>query len=105
MNNDSLSVFDMFKVGVGPSSSHTLGPWNAMLHFLGNRIGKGRIANIKKIDIELYGSLCKTGIGHGTDIAVMMGLLGEMPHISDTDLIGAKIQHIKSSKSLSLIHI
>ena len=102
MNSDSLSVFDMFKVGVGPSSSHTLGPWNAMLHFLGNKIGKGKISEIIKIEVILYGSLCKTGIGHGTDIAVMMGLLGELPHITDTELIGAKIQHIKSSKTINL---
>lgn len=102
MNHDTLSVFDMFKVGVGPSSSHTLGPWNAMLHFLGNKIGRGRVSKIKKINIELYGSLCKTGIGHGTDIAVMMGLLGELPYLTDTDLIGAKIQNIKASKTLNV---
>jgi L-serine dehydratase len=102
MNHDSLSVFDMFKVGVGPSSSHTLGPWNAMLHFLGNKIGKGQISQITSLHIELYGSLAKTGIGHGTDIAVMMGLLGEFPHVTDTDLIGAKIQNIKATKQLKL---
>lgn len=105
MNHDSLSVFDMFKVGVGPSSSHTLGPWNAMLHFLGNKLGKGCIPQIQSITIELYGSLAKTGIGHGTDIAVMMGLLGEFPHITDTDLIAARIQDIKASCRINLYGI
>ena len=95
----------MFKVGVGPSSSHTLGPWNAMLHFLGNKIGKGSISQIQAVTIELYGSLAKTGIGHGTDIAVMMGLLGEFPHITDTDLIGARIQDIKAGQRLNLYGI
>ena len=102
MNHDSLSVFDMFKVGVGPSSSHTLGPWNAALHFLGNKVGKGIIPQIESISIELYGSLAKTGVGHGTDIAVMMGLTGEYPHITDTDLIGARIQDIKASQRINL---
>jgi L-serine dehydratase len=105
MNQDSLSVFDMFKVGVGPSSSHTLGPWNAMLHFLGNKIGKGDIPKITKINILLYGSLAKTGVGHGTDVAVMMGLLGELPHLTDTDLIGARIQDVKASKKINLFGI
>ncbi len=102
MHHDSLSVFDMFKVGVGPSSSHTLGPWNAMLHFLGNKIGKGRVPSVQKISIELYGSLAKTGVGHGTDVAVLMGLLGELPQTTDTDLIAARIQDIKASGYLNL---
>jgi L-serine dehydratase len=102
MHHDSLSVFDMFKVGVGPSSSHTLGPWNAMLHFLGNKIGKGRISEVLNVKVELYGSLAKTGVGHGTDIAVMMGLLGELPQTTDTELIGARIQDIKATGSLNL---
>jgi L-serine dehydratase len=103
MNNDSISVFDMFKVGVGPSSSHTLGPWNAMLHFLGTKVGHGNIQKIKSLQIELYGSLAKTGIGHGTDIAVTMGLLGELPQTTDTDLLGARIQNVKASKTLNIL--
>lgn len=102
MQEDSLSVFDMFKVGVGPSSSHTLGPWNAMLHFIHKRLGAENWPKVKQIRLELYGSLAKTGIGHGTDIAVLMGLLDEDPKTTDTDLIGARIQDIKASQRILL---
>ena len=72
-----ISVFDMLKVGVGPSSSHTLGPWRAAEHFvstLGDRLG-----DVVRVRVELFGSLAKTGRGHGTGIAVMMGLAGHDP--------------------------
>jgi len=97
---ESISVFDMFKIGVGPSSSHTLGPWNAMLHFINEKIAHPD--KIQKIRVELFGSLSKTGIGHGTDIAILLGLSGEIPRSIDTDLIGAKIQDIKASKRIKI---
>lgn len=72
---EQISVFDIFKIGVGPSSSHTMGPWIAALYFL-DKIGD---RSIESVNVKLYGSLAKTGRGHGTDIAVMLGLMGHHP--------------------------
>ena len=72
---ERISVFDIFKIGVGPSSSHTMGPWVAALRFL----EKTAIQEVTSIHVRLYGSLAKTGRGHGTDIAVMLGLCGHHP--------------------------
>jgi len=66
-----ISVFDMFKIGIGPSSSHTLGPWKAALAFVEELKENLGLENIKTIEVQLYGSLALTGIGHGTDIAVL----------------------------------
>ena len=90
-----ISVFDMFKIGVGPSSSHTLGPWKAALHCMQQFQLKNEIAQITHIQILLYGSLAKTGKGHGSDMAVLMGLLGENPISTDIHLISTKIEEIK----------
>ncbi|WP_298390329.1 serine dehydratase beta chain, partial [Hydrotalea sp.] len=76
---ESISVFDIFKIGVGPSSSHTLGPWKAALQCIANIQKKDSLAAVEKMQVLLYGSLAKTGHGHGSDIAVMMGLCGEDP--------------------------
>jgi hypothetical protein len=70
---ECISVFDMLKIGVGPSSSHTLGPWKAALLFL-NEIGPERIELVEGIRVGLYGSLSLTGKGHATDLALMLGL-------------------------------
>ena len=99
MNKEQLSVFDIFKIGVGPSSSHTLGPWRAAERFL-REIGD--ISKIEKVQIKLYGSLAKTGKGHGTDIAVMMGLSGADPVTFDTTLLTPTIDGIKLSGKLNL---
>ncbi|NQX99211.1 MAG: L-serine ammonia-lyase, partial [Flavobacteriales bacterium] len=69
---EQISVFDIFKIGVGPSSSHTMGPWVAAQLFL-EKINSEELNSIK---VKLYGSLSKTGKGHGTDIAVQLGLAG-----------------------------
>ena len=74
---EQISVFDMFKIGVGPSSSHTLGPWRAALRCIDTIQSKSSFNQIASITVLLYGSLAKTGKGHGTDIAVMLGLCGE----------------------------
>lgn len=98
----NISVFDMFKIGVGPSSSHTLGPWKAALHCIGQialHIGLDRVI---AIDVLLYGSLAKTGKGHGTDMAVMMGLMGEDPISTDTSFISERIKKISSQQSIVL---
>lgn len=97
---ESLSVFDIFKIGIGPSSSHTLGPWRAAERFL-KEAGAG-VKDIVSIHIKLYGSLAKTGKGHGTDIAVMMGLLGADPVTFDTGRLHPTIQQIKDEKKIAL---
>ena len=97
-----ISVFDMFKIGVGPSSSHTLGPWKAALHCMQLIKDAKQVQEIQEIKVLLYGSLAKTGKGHGTDMAVLMGLLGEDPITTDTSLITGKIVDIKNTKMLPL---
>ena len=97
---ESISVLDMFKIGVGPSSSHTLGPWKACLKFI-ERIG-GNIENVKRLEIQLYGSLAKTGAGHGTDVAILLGLNGFDPVTFDVEKIDSTVESIKKEKKLSL---
>lgn len=97
---EAVSVADMFKIGVGPSSSHTLGPWRAAERFL--KEINSDINNTASIYIKLMGSLAKTGKGHGTDIAILLGLLGADPVTFDVDAINPTIDKIKSSKELNL---
>lgn len=98
----SISVFEIIKVGIGPSSSHTMGPWNAAEMFLDLIRKNNKLENVSEVFIEFFGSLAKTGIGHGTDIAGMLGLSGEDFEVIDTTQITAKIEAIKSAKSLKL---
>ncbi len=102
MPHEAISVFDMFKIGIGPSSSHTLGPWKAALNCLQSIKAKGSLANVTSIEILLYGSLAKTGKGHGTDIAVILGLTGEQPETMDVNNITPKIEQITASNQLLL---
>lgn len=102
MANEAISVFDMFKIGVGPSSSHTLGPWRAALRVLEEIRSRGLLEQVSHIEVLLYGSLAKTGHGHGTDIAVKMGLLGEDPETTDVGLITEKMDAIAAEKKLNL---
>ncbi len=102
MPHESISVFDMFKIGVGPSSSHTLGPWRAALRCLSNMTAKKHLHSVQSITVLLYGSLAKTGHGHGTDIAVLLGLSGEDPVTIPVDTMTAKIEAITSNKALPL---
>jgi L-serine dehydratase len=99
---ESISVFEIIKIGIGPSSSHTMGPWNAAELFI-NQIRKDRkVSDVKEVFVEFFGSLAKTGIGHGTDIAGMLGLSGEDFKTIDTTRISEKIAAIKAAKSLKL---
>lgn len=98
-----ISVFDMMKIGVGPSSSHTMGPWRAAQRFLEERKVDGTFSKINKIQVELFGSLAKTGLGHGTDMAIMMGLRGEDPATCETSLIQDKVQQIRTKKVIWLL--
>ncbi len=97
-----ISVFDIFKIGTGSSSSHTLGPWRATQRCLIELQKAHLFDKIVRIQTLLYGSLAKTGIGHGTDFAVIAGLLGEDPVTSDTATLPQKVQHIKNAKSIKL---
>jgi L-serine dehydratase len=97
---ESLSVLDMFKIGIGPSSSHTLGPWNAAKCFL-ETMGS-ELTLVTSLQVELYGSLAKTGKGHGTDIALMLGLCGEDPVRFDVESILPTIRGIRENKKLPL---
>jgi L-serine dehydratase len=76
---ECISVFDMLKIGVGPSSSHTLGPWRAAERFFKELALEIPIQNIENVHVDLYGSLSMTGKGHATDLAVMLGLSGQDP--------------------------
>lgn len=99
---EQISVFDMFKIGVGPSSSHTMGPWRAAQQFLNQYEVNPGIGQIKRVKIDLYGSLAKTGKGHGTDIAVLLGLSGEDPVTIPVESITPKIELINSTKTLHI---
>lgn len=105
MPHESISVFDMFKIGVGPSSSHTLGPWRAALRCLQSIHEQGGIESVQEIQVLLYGSLAKTGKGHGTDVAIMMGLMGEDPVTTPIEEMSSKIDQIKHSGVLYLQNI
>ena len=102
MSHEAISIIDMFKIGVGPSSSHTLGPWRAALLFLQSLVEKGILEQVENIEVLLYGSLAKTGVGHGTDIAVQLGLCGEDPVTFDVDNISAKMKDISAMKKILL---
>ncbi|MCP5546270.1 MAG: L-serine ammonia-lyase [Akkermansiaceae bacterium] len=95
----SLSALDLFTIGVGPSSSHTVGPMRAARGFV---LGLAETERVTRVRCDLYGSLAATGKGHGTDIAVMMGFLGMDPETIDVDAIPALVDEIRGSKSLRL---
>ena len=93
----------MLKIGVGPSSSHTLGPWRAALRFLQSLISKGKLEQVTDLKILLYGSLAKTGKGHGTDVAIQLGLCGYDPVMFDVDEINTKITEIAATKTKDVL--
>lgn len=102
MSTEAISVFDIFKIGVGPSSSHTLGPWRAAGRFLQSLKEKEMLPKVSRMKVWLYGSLAKTGKGHGTDIAVQLGLSGEDPVTFDVLSIDSRINDIAIMKKLIL---
>lgn len=102
MSHESISVFDILKIGVGPSSSHTLGPWRAAQRFLSSIENTRSIFDVASARVLLYGSLAKTGRGHGTDIAVQLGLSGDDPVTFDVSLIDSKINDIATMKKIIL---
>jgi len=102
VNKESISVFDIFKIGIGPSSSHTLGPWRAALRFLDSIRTHHSMERVAKIKVLLYGSLAKTGKGHGTDVAVILGLCGEDPVTFDVNEIYPRIDTIARTRVMRL---
>jgi L-serine dehydratase len=99
----SLSVFDIFKVGIGPSSSHTMGPMRAAREFVSDLKRDGLLDATQEVAVRLYGSLALTGLGHGTDRAVLAGLEGAEPETVDPDSIEATVQRIRSSGRIRLL--
>ncbi len=102
MAKEQISIFDMFKIGIGPSSSHTLGPWRAAQRFVQLLLDRELLADVEQVNILLYGSLAKTGVGHGTDIAVLLGLSGDDPVTFDVHDVLPKVERIKQSNLLNL---
>jgi len=102
MSHEAISVFDMFKIGVGPSSSHTLGPWRAAQRFTQSLKQQGLLEQVTHLRIMLYGSLAKTGKGHGTDVAVQLGLAGYDPVTFDVNSIDATIADIATRQQLNV---
>ncbi|WP_178117782.1 L-serine ammonia-lyase [Pseudomonas sp. R5(2019)] len=101
----SLSVFDLFKIGIGPSSSHTVGPMRAAARFAEGLQREGLLDSTTQIRAELYGSLGATGKGHGSDKAVLLGLEGEHPDTVDTRAIPERLQQIRSSARLNVLGV
>jgi L-serine dehydratase len=98
----AVSVFDLFKIGIGPSSSHTVGPMRAALLFVQGLERDGLLAQTASVKVELYGSLGATGKGHGTDRGVMLGLMGEAPDTVDPSTIAARLDAVSRSRRLAL---
>ena len=99
---ECISVFDMLKIGVGPSSSHTLGPWRAAERFLAELREQHLLEKTRNVRIDLYGSLSLTGRGHATDLAIMLGLSGQDPEYIPIENISKIIKTIEDSKLIML---
>ncbi|NMY26881.1 L-serine ammonia-lyase [Pseudomonas sp. WS 5021] len=98
----AISVFDLFKIGIGPSSSHTVGPMRAAALFVQGLRERALVDQVRRVEVQLYGSLSATGIGHGSDNAVIMGLMGEWPDAIDPSQIGLRIEALRQTQTLLL---
>jgi L-serine dehydratase len=100
----AVSVFDIFKIGIGPSSSHTVGPMRAAARF-GERwlLERQLLKDLVRIRVELFGSLAHTGRGHGTDKAILLGLEGQWPNLIDPDIMEPRLRAIRESKKLMVL--
>ncbi len=98
-----ISVFELFKIGIGPSSSHTVGPMKAAAAFANGLIDAGAIDRVATVEVALLGSLAFTGKGHATDKAVILGLSGEMPETVDLDTAEALVARVRGTKTLNLV--
>ncbi|OOE92965.1 MULTISPECIES: L-serine ammonia-lyase [unclassified Salinivibrio] len=97
-----ISVFDIFKIGVGPSSSHTVGPMKAGQCFVDALIANQRLTDVDRVTVDVYGSLSLTGKGHHTDIAIIMGLAGNSPETVDIDAIPSFVKRVEDTEQLPL---
>lgn len=98
----SISAFDLFTIGIGPSSSHTIGPMRAAKWFIDGLAEQRLLTRVDRIKVELFGSLGATGKGHGSDKAVLLGLQGDLPETVDVDSVELQLEAIRSSKLISL---
>jgi L-serine dehydratase len=96
------SLFDLFKIGIGPSSSHTVGPMRAANRFVRQLSRAARLGSVGRIQVELFGSLALTGLGHGTDRGILLGLMGRQPDEVDPDAIAACLAEIRGRRELVL---
>ena len=97
-----ISVFDIFKIGIGPSSSHTVGPMKAGKQFVDDLIQQNLLTKTTRISVDVYGSLSLTGKGHATDMAIIMGLAGNLPDTIDIDAIPAFMRKVEQTGKLLL---
>lgn len=98
------SIFEIFKIGIGPSSSHTVGPMRAARDFVSRLADSGRLSDASRLGTELYGSLALTGRGHATDRAILLGLLGESPDEVEPNKIDGLVTDVRTSGVLKLLH-
>ena len=98
----AISVFDLFSIGIGPSSSHTVGPMRAAQQFVQALKDDDLLSRVARVKADLYGSLGATGKGHGSDKAVMLGLEGELPESVDTESVDSRLESIRASQQLNL---
>src|SRR4249919_1084991 len=96
----AISVFDIFKIGIGPSSSHTMGPMKAARQFALDLEQAGQLEATGQVVVQLYGSLALTGRGHCTDRAVLLGLEGETPELIDSGAVESKLERIRSTRTI-----
>jgi len=99
----ALSVFDLFSIGIGPSSSHTVGPMRAALMFATGLREDGLLAGCHEVRVELFGSLGATGHGHGSNTAVILGLLGEAPDTVDPEQVAGRVAAVRAARRLALL--
>src|SRR5215472_18566614 len=98
----SISVFDLFKIGIGPSSSHTVGPMRAAGMFTDSLVADGLLPSVARVQVELFGSLGATGHGHGSVPAIVLGLLGEHPETVDPAAARPSVERVRESGRLIL---
>jgi len=99
----ALSVFDLFKIGIGPSSSHTVGPMRAARLFALRLRERDLLARVARVSVTLYGSLGATGKGHGSDKAILLGLMGHEPDTVDVNAIGSIVEAVRTAQKLALL--
>ena len=99
----TVSTFDLFKIGIGPSSSHTVGPMVAARRFTEALEAAGLLARTARVSVDLYGSLALTGKGHATDVAIILGLAGQVPATVDPDAVAGIVATVEQSGRVALL--